>query len=304
MKALTFLNKIITSPSRSLNKQAVLKEIFNKPQDNKDVINIYRRDQNNAGDFFCAPHHYFENLKNKILDIYDYKYTNKEITKNWIDEISGNSLIIGGGGLLNRKSFERQMKLFERLNTKGKKTVIWGAGHNSKNTKDFHKSLNYNINSKKFGLVGTRDYTASNNWVPCVSCLHPLFDQVYSEKRDIGIVFHKKTMKNPAVLKKFKEFEHTSNTANLHKLIAFIGSSEKIITDSYHVMYWAILLKKKVVVVPNSSKFFDFKYAPTISTFDKSIVDLKKTVSYSGVLEECREINHSFADKVFNYLNL
>ena len=77
-----------------------------------------------------------------------------------------------------------------------------------------------------------------------------------------------------------------------------------IVTDSYHAMYWSMLLGKKVVVVPNSSKFFDFKYHPVYSSFQDFESQLYKTQSYSGVLAECREVNLKFADKVFDYLNI
>lgn len=61
---------------------------------------------------------------------------------------------------------------------------------------------------------------------------------------------------------------------------------------------------KKVVAVPNSSKFFDFKYPPVISSFDEALSALSKAQVYDGLLEECREINHRFAQKAFDYLGL
>jgi hypothetical protein len=57
-------------------------------------------------------------------------------------------------------------------------------------------------------------------------------------------------------------------------------------------------------VFPNSSKFYNFKYKPVISTFTNFEADLKKVQSYSGVLEDCRETNLKFANKAFDYLNL
>ncbi|WP_304157391.1 hypothetical protein, partial [Mesonia mobilis] len=60
----------------------------------------------------------------------------------------------------------------------------------------------------------------------------------------------------------------------------------------------------KTLVIPTTSKFYDFKYKSVISTYENFEEDLKKTRSYSGVLEECREINHNFAEKVFDYLNI
>ncbi len=299
-----FLKKNLSSFKRSKQKKTAVNSILNSEQSNEGVINIHRIDTGNVGDFYCAPHLYFDQLKTKQLDIFDIKSPSDTVLKNWITKISYNSLIIGGGGLLNRKSFELQMSLFEKLNNKGKKTVLWGVGHNSKNKKEFGKVSSYNINTSAFGLVGVRDYSMHEDWVPCVSCLNPIFDTKFETTQDIGIIFHKKTIKNKSLLTKLSKYPSTSNTTNLEDMVSFIGKSNTIVTDSYHAMYWSILMNKKVIAIPNSSKFFDFKYQPVISTFDDFENDFNKAQSYSGVLEECREVNHKFAEKVFDYLNL
>ena len=304
MGASTFFKRILSSPLRSYSKGKILQKVENSVQENRDVINVHRMDPDNIGDMFSAPHHYFEPLKNKALDIYDYKSLDNKITENWIQKISQNSLIIGGGGLLNRPSFERQMMLFQKLTENGKKTVLWGVGHNSKFRATFGKISGYNINENKFGLSGTRDYSLAKNWVPCVSCLHPSLENKFTADQETGIVFHKNTFKKNKLTSRFKDYPVTSNTSNIEELIKFIGRSEHLITDSYHAMYWGILLEKKVLLIPNTSKFFDFKYNPVFTTFENCINDLKKSQAYSGVLEECREINREFAGKVFNYLNL
>lgn len=304
MKILPFIKRIATSPARSRKKSVVLKTVLENTQKNKGIVNLHRIDARNAGDFYSGPHLYFEKLKNTQLDIFDYKSPDDTVTDHWIEEVSENALIIGGGGLLNRNSFEKQMKLFEALASKGKKTVLWGVGHNSKNRKDFGKLFNYNVNVEKFGLVGTRDFNAPGEWVPCVSCMNPVFDKQYEISQEVGIIFHKKTLKQKSITSKFQDFPTTSNTTDLESLVDFIGKSDTIVTDSYHAMYWSMLLEKKVVVIPNSSKFFDFKYAPIISNFNSCLEDIKKAQRYSGLLSECRTINKNFANKVFNYLEI
>lgn len=304
MQVLKFLKRIATSPLRSRNKAAVLQKLASTPQKNDGVVNLHRIDTKNAGDYYSAPHLYFDQLKGSQLDIFDYKSADKEVTEKWIEAISNHSLIIGGGGLLNRGSFEKQLKVFEQLAVKGKKTVLWGVGHNSKDLRNFGKNFSYNIKTENFGLVGTRDMNSPGEWVPCVSCLHPIFDQTFELKQEVGVVFHKKTLKKKSLTSKFQHLPCTSNTTDIDNLVQFIGSSETIITDSYHAMYWSLLLGKKVVVIPNSSKFFDFKYQPVISDFDHCLEDVSKAQAYSGVLDECREINQQFAKKVFDYLEL
>jgi len=298
------MKDIIKSLQRKVRKKKTIRTILSSEQSNNDVINIHRIDVNNVGDFYCAPHHYFDILKGKSLDIFDYKSEDKTKLNTFISEITHNSLIIGGGGLLNRSGFVKQMKMFEELTQKNKKIVLWGVGHNDKHKSNFGKINSYNIDVNKFKVVGTRDYNMPTDYVPCVSCLHPIFDKEYDEVQDVGIIFHKDTLKNKNLIQRLEKYPTTSNTTNLEELVRFIGKSNTIVTDSYHAMYWSMLLNKKVIAIPNSSKFFDFKYKPVFSNFDQFEDDLKKGKSFTGIKEECREINLKFAEKVFDYLKL
>jgi len=298
------MKNILSSLKRKRIKNKTINTILNTEQKNDSVINLHRIDRNNVGDFYCAPHLYFDVLKDKSLDIFDYKVDDKNVNNNFIKKISDNSLIIGGGGLLNRSGFSKQMKMFEKLADKNKKIVLWGLGHNRKDPSTFNKKVEYNINTSKFGLVGTRDYSMPGEYVPCVSCMHNIFNKDYTSIQETGIIFHKDTLKKNNLLKRLENYPTSSNTTNLEEMVGFIGKSETIVTDSYHAMYWSMLLNKKVIAIPNSSKFYDFKYKPVFSSFDNFEDDIKKGQSYSGILEECREINHNFAKKVFNYLNL
>lgn len=301
MKILPFIKSLVTSPVRSIRKRGVKNDIINTIQSNEGVANIYRKNPNNAGDLYSSPVNYFPEFGSIEVDIFDFK--NSE--ENGIASvISGNGLVIGGGGLLNRKSFQFQMETFEKLGAHGKKTVLWGVGHNSKSKKDFKKLNGYSINPGNFGLTGTRDHSLAPNWVPCVSCMHTLFDTNFTSSRETGIILHEKTYNKARILSEFEDVPLISNTTDIEAYVGFIKDSEHIITNSYHAMYWGILLEKKVLVIPNSSKFFDFKYDPVFTTYEDCLKDIKKARAYSGVLEECRERNLDFAGKVFNYLNL
>ena len=119
---------IIQSLRRKIIKKNVVDTIIKAQQHNNDVVNIHRIDDKNIGDYFCAPHHYFDILKNKSLDIFDYKSEDVAVRNHFIEEITNKSLIIGGGGLLNRDGFVKQMKMFEKLTAKDKKIVLWGCG--------------------------------------------------------------------------------------------------------------------------------------------------------------------------------
>lgn len=296
----------LSSISRHNRKKKVSKSLLSNALFNHGVSNLHRLDESNTGDFFCAPHLYFPQLENSGLDIHTIKSASASESdiQEWHDNLINNALIIGGGGLLNREGFEFQMKLFEAMAEKGKKTVLWGVGHNSKNKKDFNNVTDYNVDINKFGLTGVRDFSMQGDWVPCVSCMHDIFDKPFEEEHDVGLIYHKKTIKNKRLLNRLDNYPSTSNTVDLDELISFIGKSHCIVTDSYHAMYWALLLNKKVITVPNSSKFYDFKYPAEVSNFEDFESKLKHAKAYSGVLEECREINTRFSEKVFNYLNL
>ncbi|MDC9722673.1 MAG: hypothetical protein PSN34_07850, partial [Urechidicola sp.] len=195
----------------------------------------------------------------------------------------------------------KQMKLFEKLAVKGKKTVVWGIGHNKNKWTNFEK---YNINPSKSGLFGTRDFSAKNEWVPCVSCLHPMFDKKYIIKNDIGVVFHKKNINKPEVISKFKEFPSIFNSEDFDDVIKFIGSCDTLLTDSYHGMYWGLLLNKKVLHFSESSKFHDYKYPIAFASVNDYRAKIASLKVLDGVLEEAREINNNFAQKAFDYLDL
>lgn len=182
---------IFKSIKRNLNKRSVINSVLEATQENKDVVNIHRIDKKNIGDFYCAPHHYFDVLKGKSLDIFDYKSEDKAIRTHFINEISEHSLIIGGGGLLNRDGFVMQMKMFEKLTHKGKKIVLWGVGHNEKSPKTYGKVSKYNIDINKFGLVGTRDYNMPGEYVPCVSCIILFLIKNLKSKMKLGLFFIK-----------------------------------------------------------------------------------------------------------------
>ena len=304
MKIKKVLGKVFPLLDGEQRKKQMARAILSGPLDSRGVINIHRHDPNNIGDYYCAPHLYFDQLKGKVLDINGMRRTQGAIRKNWRDTVQQNDLIIGGGGLLNLRHFETQIKLFGALKNRGKKTVLWGPGHNDPNPNEFGKPQKYNVDLKNFGLAGVRDFSTKEHWVPCVSCLHPIFDQNFENTQEIGILFGKKSHQDQALAERLKKYPNSHNATSLEDMVAFIGASETLVTDSYHAMYWALLMGKKVLAVPTTTKFFDFKYPAKITSYDDFEQQLKNAPQYSGLLEECRTINRNFASKAFDYLNL
>lgn len=287
-------------------KQKIIGQVLNQPLRNEGVTNIHRFNKKNVGDYYCAPHLYFKKLKGKVLDISDMRSRKKDVTDNFVEEVSQKAIILGGGGLLNIKHFKTEMKLFEELSRRGKKIVIWGAGHNEIDYKKYLKTKSYWIDFNNIALSGTRDYSNKEKdyWIPCVSCLNTIFDKSYEIKQEVGLLFNHKSIKDNDLIAKYEDYPISSNTSSLKEMINFIGKSETVVTNSYHAMYWAILMQRKVIAIPTTSKFFDFKYKVPLSTFEDFKSELKNTKTYDGVLDECREINLQFSKKVFDYLEI
>lgn len=302
------LQKIKASIARKKQRRAVkartkklFSQILDAPIRNEGTYCIHQIDPQNAGDQYAGPYHYFSSLQEKT-SILQYLVPDSDQQNEFVNAITKSSLIVGGGGLFNRPAFQEVISLIESLSKKGKKIVIWGAGHNVATHKQRLPS-NYNISFETISLVGTRDYSMPGEYVPCVSCLHPLLDRPYAAKQELGVVFHKRTMQKPEITKKLEGIPSLSNAATIEEIIPFIGESDALITDSYHAMYWGLLLAKKVTVIPNSSKFFDFHVKPLFSDFDHCVEHSSKAGFTTGLLEECRELNKHFYQKAMNIMS-
>ena len=81
-------------------------------------------------------------------------------------------------------------------------------------------------------------------------------------KREIGIISHKD------YIIENNEYDIITNSQNIYEIIDFIRTSKIIITNSYHGIYWATLMKRKVITmgILHSNKFDYFKISATKNT--------------------------------------
>lgn len=266
-----------------------------------NTISVHRLNTGNSGDLKCAPYLYFKELQdiNKV-DVIGYLSKNIFNSIKWANDIKDSNIILGGGGLFDRPTFNHSIDVLIDLASKGKKVVPWGVGHNNAGmapTKTYFEQV------KGFKLIGVRDYGIKNtDWVPCVSCMNNVFDKTYEPTHEIGVIEHEHIKLNS---KNNSDIPTILNNATFEEIISFIGSVEVLITNSYHAMYWGMLMKRKVIVIPNSSKMHSFKYqVPLCDDFNNYEKYLGKTQVYDGLLEECREKNIVFSEKCFDYLGL
>lgn len=253
---------------------------------------VHRIDGTNVGDLFCAPYLYMNVFSGPIFDILDSSM-----------DVSGEKVVIVGGGGLGRKFFAKQLN---KLKTPARtyKLIAWGVGADTvvdKTGASLDPAGEYDLFSdffEGFDEVGIRSWSMDQRyrWVPCVSAMHELFDQ-YREKKPsrlIGYYQHK----HSRFRARGKEGDIiTNNGSDIKAKLAFLADHEYIVSNTYHGVYWATLLGRKVLCVPFKSGLFSFKHRPAyIKSPIPSDDDLHLAVNYPDSLEECRAANTSYRD--------
>lgn len=193
---------------------------------------------NNLGDANCCPLSYFkfENAVEKDFRIVPCEH--------------GDPVVIGGGGMLHPGVDDWILKISKLTNT-----YLWGAGLNYHDpVSDEHVITR--INECELSSLRDRRFCEkySIEYVPCVSCMSPLFDVQYEKKHDVGVYMHKDHIFRLEGLPVMDNF----NSKPLSKVIEFLGSCKKIITNSYHGAYWSHLLGIPYEIYkPFSNRFSD-----------------------------------------------
>jgi hypothetical protein len=257
------------------------------------LVNIHRLD-NNIGDWMSSPLRFFS-FPTKTAEV-DILGGTSQVQLN-------HDVLVGGGGLLARDSFALRMEsIAER--TKGS-LIGWGIGHNRYEA--INTTLSYPDYLRRFKLLGLRDYGQGLPYVPCVSCMSPLFDQAAEIRHEAVVYRHGKRPWPLEIDPEIPVMENTAIDAGMdeafRRTIDSLSSAEIILTNSYHGVYWGILLGKKVLAVPFSTKFYALKYkVPLVETEDWR-AQVHEAKAYPEALEECRDLNRRFHAKVLAYLS-
>lgn len=250
------------------------------------LISIHAMDRSNIGDIASSPFNYFET-------------TTPVYPMNFWDVDAGSTppektfpVILGGGGLYYAPT------AIERLVISHRGPVIaWGIGRNGK-LDDGNSGY---LASERFALFGVRDWGVGHDWVPCASCASPLFD------------FHREDKpEHPVVVYEHKDVPidlqglpcKRNSERNMEDVIRFLASGETVITNSYHGVYWAQLLGRKVLAIPFSNRFTAFRFQPTLTTEEGWRSDLKKATGHGGALDACRARTLEFARRVEDLLGI
>jgi hypothetical protein len=248
------------------------------------LLNAFHCTATNIGDRMCGPAQY---LWPKLARA-------APIKKNLPEDIG--TIIFGGGQIF------AQLDMLSAKNTEIRKPanlIAWGVGlpvHGAKDDAVFRVAQRFNAFSTR-----NYDWREDLHFVPCASCLSSLFDLSKSPTYDLVIYNHRK---KPGAVKVPDGVPVMNNSTTDPKLVVdFITSGDTIVTSSYHGVYWAQLLGRRVICIPYSSKFLTFQNAPSFASQDSWKASLRSAKRFPPMLEDYRYLNQEFAKQVEHLWN-
>ena len=268
------------------------------------LVNMFRIDRKNVGDWWSPPFRYFPFSSHRQIDIRD------------IDRLPNEKgVIIFGGGGLGQPGF---MPFIEKLTRPDRqyKLIAWGVGADTYTDRGTRMTEGRDMETltsylSEFDEIGTRIYSPSNygndgrfQWVPCASCLSPIFSEFRSRpaREKLGVYEHLRVPVTPHLqtgsrikARFFGPYPVTSNRGtDLRAKLSFMSRFETIVTNSYHGVYWATLLGRKVVCVAFKNGLFSFKHPPAYLGSNGLSDAVAQAVTYPTALEDCRKSNIDF----------
>lgn len=239
----------------------------------KSIVNLHHKSTQNVGDANCSP-----------LDLFGMEGAVDDLM-NFEDCENADAVIFGGGMVLKKI---RQLDILKKM--KGLK-IGWGVGHN-KAVKNKYEYAGEPFLAD-FDLLGVRDFVEGLRYVPCPSCMLLQFDMLYQIKHDV--VFYQNTLSAP-MPKGLPGPLMGNDEMDLNKVISFLASGETVVSSSYHGVYWAMLLGRRVVAVPFNAKFYGFSHEIVKCEMGdwKEAVSAARSYNPPYFLNESRELNIEF----------
>lgn len=248
---------------------------------------INRVDEDNCGDrVVCPLLHYYDYFSQYRVMRHDMRFVDYDrIT-------SGDVVIIGGGGMFNYAEFTN--RAINRVLDTGATVLAWSPGFNTHT--EYCGTFKTEIDFERFAFVTVRDFQNSYGlgYLPDVTCKLQGLEKQYGIKREFGIARHKDyPIKGLA-------FDTITNDQKLEDILRFIGESEVVVSNSFHMIYWALLMGKRTICAqPFSTKFYSYKYKPAYYDPQKDkLQDCVDQAQTYRILGECRAENDRFFELV------
>lgn len=248
------------------------------------IHSIYHCTANNVGDLACGPGQYLWPERNISLPV--------RPPRRHIDRA-----VIGGGQIFGQLSLV--LSSIKDFNQEAK-AVAWGVGLPPKGKQD----NDVREVAEQFELFGTRNYEWRDDlyFVPCASCFLSSFDNPKPPEHEIVFFLHQ-NKGDPVDLPDGAQVR-TNIAADPNEIIDFLASGETVVTSSYHGVYWAQLLGRRVICIPYNNKFTVFQHSPTMTTASEWRRAYGEALRAPNMLEEYRAINKAFEMKVLEVFNV
>lgn len=201
-------------------------------------------------------------------------------------------VVIGGGGML----FPTYLPQLEALSQNTSiKRVIWGIGTNFHDqTEAVHPEW-----LRGFNLVGLRDTGPlyGMEFVPCPSCLHREF-KIQREAPTHEFVLYEH-WQYPISITDAPRMTNQAPADDFWKVLDFLASGEVVISNSYHGLYWAVLLGRKALCYePFSNRFHHVPWKMAFCDHENWAQKVKEAVIPEFDLNEAVARNLIFRQKV------
>lgn len=236
------------------------------------------RDTKNIGDASCSPYDWLT---------WSHDVNASDIRKESRDyDVS----VIGGG-----KIFGGLSKYDGIQKDKRKLHIAWGVS----TVQSFPISLKYSRARKICDLVGTRDWGDKRfQWAPCVTCLSPKFEEPLEPEHDVVFYYHAGKTEKQGIEIPDNIPSMSNNVESLDKALDFIASGKTVVSNSYHGVYWSLLMGRKTLCVPFSNKFSHYRFAPGFAKPSNWLKSLHSAQQSDSFLKVAREATHDFHEKV------
>ncbi|MGC1496243.1 MAG: hypothetical protein WA790_10565 [Sulfitobacter sp.] len=242
-----------------------------------DTTLIHRRNDTNIGDLACTPGHYFDFGQQTMISFGQ-------------DAPPCTRAILGGGQV-----YDDCVDAAIYRTSHAQHRIVWGVGISPKNVADF----SFDILEGSCALISSRNWNVPKcDYVPCASAMSPLFDDVPPPVHDVVLFSHAK--KSQLIARYDGMPEMTNHDGDMADAIAFLASGDTVVTNSFHGTYWAMCLGRKVLCLPFSHKFRQFKDNPVFADPQDWQHALPKAERRPNTLHDARARNKAFYEKVMN----
>lgn len=243
------------------------------------LVNLFHSRADNIGDRMCGPAQYL--WPNKVVSL--------PLARGLPGHIS--AAILGGGQIFSQL---REVLSARNASDQAISLIAWGVGLPIHGTQD--KEVRRVASG--FTTFSTRNYDWREDieFVPCPSCLSTAFNFCREPTHEVVIYNHRK---KPGAKNVPDGIPVLSNSvSDPAAAVEFIASGDIVVTSSYHGVYWAQLLGRRVVCLPYNQKFSTFESPPSFAEPETWASSLKFARRSRPLLEEYRSLNMAYAKKV------